>query len=289
MDKITAPGEQRQSFVLSSSLKYAVFGKTTYETFTLGADYAVGRWYFHLSVPYVNNSRDRMMVTSDRLNVTGFSDITLMAWYNLTASPKPAIKEDKASVAGKDETKPKEKKEENKSNNPIFIMLGVGVKLPTGDDSVKDRFGIFPPELQPGSGTTDKLFGVALSKKLFTSATGFASTVYQATGGGNSINYEKKDRIYWNGGVTYELSKKNQLSASLAFSGMHVWEEDRNNGIKVPDTNGDWVYLGPSIGISPFENKNINFGLGFDFAIKEQADSRYGMDRSISISAGLGF
>ena len=280
------PNSNQQSFTASTSFRYAVFHKTIYRTLCLGIDYAVNRWYLHLSIPYVDNTRQRMTATSDRMEVSGLGDISFMAWYNLTAKSKPVEKE--TPVQEKDVTKPEEKKEQIQSDNPLVILVGAGLKLATGDDSVHDRLGVFPPELQPGSGTVDKLFGVTAVKKVL-GATGFIGTVYQLTGGTNSIHYEKKDRAYWNAGLTYELSKKNRLNLSLALNGVDIWEEDRNNGIKVPNTKGDWIYFSPSISINPFEKKNISFGLGFDYAVKEPSSSIYGMKRCVTVSASLGF
>jgi len=134
-------------------------------------------------------------------------------------------------------------------------LAGVlGIKLPTGSTTRRgDQGEYLDAHLQPGTGSTDLLFGVsvehalgryAVSANLLASIPGKGETGADSHRFGNSINYDITGKYR----VTPAVSG---ASSSTCFVSLGVNGEYRNkealNGSSVPDSGGHTLYVTPGV------------------------------------------
>lgn len=135
-------------------------------------------------------------------------------------------------------------------DQPHEIALGVGLKLPVGDDSQSRRGLILPVDVQPGSGATDWLFWARVFRQTPVAdlAGNVTWTVTGASGNerlglyqfGNALSYE----------VTVTRSVATGLELGLDVVG-RVAASDRSLSLEVINTGGHRLYAGPTVSWSP--------------------------------------
>lgn len=92
------------------------------------------------------------------------------------------------------------------------MALLLGIKAPTGQTDVDDNYGVrFETEFQPGSGSWDGLFGLAVTRR--EGAWSFDANVlyHLATKGAQATNLG--DRFHYNAAVSYRLAGTGGLAA----------------------------------------------------------------------------
>ncbi|MHC4269403.1 MAG: transporter [Planctomycetota bacterium] len=133
--------------------------------------------------------------------------------------------------------------------NKLFGAAAIfGVKAPTGQTDEHDKQGSrFEPEEQPGTGSTDFMFGLALNKALgrFTVD---GSILYQLKGTG-SQDYEFGDVIRANiqGACTIKERGKYPGVQLLAGVNAQFAEKDHQNHDRISDTGGTTVFFSPGL------------------------------------------
>jgi hypothetical protein len=149
--------------------------------------------------------------------------------------------------------------------------LLAGVKLPSGQTDIRDRSGRrFETEFQPGSGSTDPLIGLALTRQ-FGPWSLDGNILHQfATAGAQRTNLG--DRFVYNAALSYRLFGHSEAGHVHVHDDGHVhvhepeqpasptftldgilemngrWEgQEQIAGVRDPNTGGNVVYLSPGL------------------------------------------
>lgn len=145
------------------------------------------------------------------------------------------------------------KKESPEATN---VLAGVfGVKFATGRTTAKTNDGMMylDSHLQPGTGSTDYLLGLSYSRSLqrFSVSANALGTI--ATEGkfgytkhrfGNAVNYDVTGK-YRVAPEAFEPTRP-QVFLALGLNG-EVREQETEDGVTVPDSGGNTVYLSPGV------------------------------------------
>jgi hypothetical protein len=124
----------------------------------------------------------------------------------------------------------------------------LGVKVPTGRTSETDKQGErFEPEEQPGTGSTDFMFGIALNK-VFGRFTVDGSVLYQLKGSGTQ-DYEFGDIVRTNLMGAYTIKERGEYPGVQLLAGINAQfaDKDHENSEKISDTGGTTVFFSPGL------------------------------------------
>ena len=124
----------------------------------------------------------------------------------------------------------------------------LGVKAPTGRTSETDKQGErFEPEEQPGTGSTDFMFGMAINKS-FGHFTVDGSVLYQLKGTGTQ-DYEFGDIVRTNIEGAYAIKEREKYPGVDLLAGVNAQfaEKGHENSEKISDTGGTTVFFSPGI------------------------------------------
>ncbi len=156
-----------------------------------------------------------------------------------------------------------------KKGDSIFSSVGFIIKLPTGDTSKE----FDTPQgdkkiatMQLGTGSTDFLVMLGVSKLLSNSRIDSSVLYHYTTKGDN--NYEFGDKIQWNIGYSYAVTSKFDLQ--LELNGRH-FKKDIEDSIILDYTGGNFYYVTP--GIHYKITKGINISAGYAYIVKR--DNNY--------------
>lgn len=124
----------------------------------------------------------------------------------------------------------------------------LGVKAPTGRTSETDKQGErFEPEEQPGTGSTDFMFGLALNKTLgrFTVD---GSVLYQLKGSGTQ-DYEFGDIVRTNVMGAYAIKEHGKYPGVQLLAGVNAQfaDKDHENSDRISDSGGTTVFFSPGL------------------------------------------
>ncbi len=123
-----------------------------------------------------------------------------------------------------------------------------GVKAPTGRTSETDKQGErFEPEEQPGTGSTDFMFGLAINKT-FGRFTVDGSVLYQLKGSGTQ-DYEFGDIVRTNLMGAYTIKERGEYPGVQLLAGINAQfaDKDHENSEKICDTGGTTVFFSPGL------------------------------------------
>lgn len=140
--------------------------------------------------------------------------------------------------------------EHNAPGQTVRVAPFAGIKAPTGRSRVRDRHGVLPPPLQPGSGAWDMLGGVVATWQ--TLAVQFDGQLsYLAHGKAHGRRAGHVARL--DGSVQYRLWPR-ELSAGVPAFVYGVLEanlvhaaRDRAGGRRDPDSGGTTLFLSPGL------------------------------------------
>jgi len=145
------------------------------------------------------------------------------------------------------------------------LQLGIGPKLPLGRHNLRNSNGIsLNADLQPGSGSWDLIGWANISRPLalrpsFT----FSSSITARINGTNNKYFETEKYKFGNSmqilagaGDRFTVGTI-MMDPSLSFRYRRAWEDKINNVI-LDNTGGMWLFINPSLGISPFPNFIFN-------------------------------
>lgn len=149
------------------------------------------------------------------------------------------------------------------------LTLGVGGKAPLGASDLKTENGIqLTADLQPGSGAWDGIGWVAynLTPDFRPSGNISGSLTYRLTGRNkaylnNTSTYEFGDEIQLNLGYVDQFFFLSTLvSPGLIFKYRKA-QRDRIDGLGLPNTGGEWIFIRPEAGVLLPGNVNLNIRL----------------------------
>jgi hypothetical protein len=163
------------------------------------------------------------------------------------------------------------------------------LKAPTGKTDERDSSGHrFEPEEQPGTGSTDWIFGMALNKK-FGRFTIDGSLLYQLKGTG-SQDYEFGDIVRANIEGAYTVKERGRYPGLELLAGVNAQfaEKDHQNAEKISDTGGTTVFFTP--GLSSKLTDNISSSVAVVFPILQNLGRDHQeVDFSVLFSIGYSF
>ena len=147
-------------------------------------------------------------------------------------------------------------------------LVGIGPKIPFGVTDKTSENGIaLPADLQPGSGAWDAVFWATFSRSLGfrPSMSVSVTSTYRATG----VNPD------YLGSIEYEFGNDLQIITGIADQfviGGAIWDpsvsfryrkaqKDKNNGVEIEATGGEWVFLIPGLRYSFNQNMALNISM----------------------------
>ncbi len=174
--------------------------------------------------------------------------------------------------------------------NKLFGATAIfGIKTPSGEVDQRDKIGSrFEPEEQPGTGSIDWIFGVALNKRIghFTFD---GSIIYQLKGSG-SQDYEFGDIIRANAQGAYTLKERGRYPGVDLLAGVNAQfaEKDHENSEKISDTGGTIIFFSPGISSNITENLNTSVSVLVPI-LQNRGRDHQEMDYEVLFSLGYTF
>ncbi len=181
------------------------------------------------------------------------------------------------------------------SQNTALIAAG-GLKFPIGVTSrLDERTGILlNPDLQPGTGAWDWIFGLHLSQNHFikTNLTSFITSTYRLTTkddrfGGQQI-YEFGDE--WISQIGFRdryFAGSFLLDPSILFKYRYT-QKDRVEKSFVPNTSGHWIHLVPAIDFA--FTPDLALGFSYEFPLyRSLSGTQLTTSRKITVSLNYTF
>lgn len=165
----------------------------------------------------------------------------------------------------------------------------LGVKAPSGRTSEIDKQGErFGPEEQPGTGSTDFMFGMAINKNLgrFTVD---GSIIYQLKGSGTQ-DYEFGDIVRTNVEGAYTIKERGKYPGVELLAGVNALfaEKDHENAEKIRDTGGTTVFFSP--GLASQLTDNVSSSVSVMFPILQNLGGEHQkVDYEVMFSVGYSF
>ena len=147
------------------------------------------------------------------------------------------------------------------------LTLAAGPKLPIGKfDATDDEFGIvLSPDLQPGSGSLDAIFGASFQEAHLFNLVGLglnASASYRYTTPSRRFDGDNKYRFgnetLLSVGIVKNILLKTVGFTPSLFARYRSTSVDKIDNLEVPGTGGDWIYLNPGINIELSNKLAIN-------------------------------
>jgi hypothetical protein len=191
-----------------------------------GFDYTFdANWGLAITAPVVSRSHSHIhnhhgAALSEEWNFTRLGDMRLAGRYRFTP--------------------------ESSSPDAGNFGLQFGAKLPTGETNVANADGeVAERSLQPGSGTTDALFGAFYSGTLGAESSWFADLILQAPLD-ERTEYKPGNRVGLDLGISYPWTARIALLLQLNAQ----WKDsDSGENAEPEDTGGTFVHLSPGFGI----------------------------------------
>ena len=146
--------------------------------------------------------------------------------------------------------------------DPLFLSVGAGLKIPTGDTdkSFRTPMGTNPlldtQPMQLGTGSWDGIFEIGATRLLPRSRID-AHALYLLRGEGD-YGYVFGDTLKWNLGYSYALNRSWGLH--LEIDGIHM-RKNSQNGRSIEHSGGNFIYLTP--GISWRMGKSMDLSVGY--------------------------
>lgn len=125
-----------------------------------------------------------------------------------------------------------------------------GAELPTGRNRARDRFGLLPPRLQPGSGAVDPFFGAIATYQSLSLALD-AQFAYQANRKADGFAFGDVFRADLSGQYRIwprELGPGTPGFLYLALEANYAdFDADSRNGIRIAGSGGEEFFLSPGL------------------------------------------
>jgi hypothetical protein len=178
--------------------------------------------------------------------------------------------------------------------SPLFITpfsrhalsLGLGVRIPTGDDDFGDSF-VLSEDMQPSTGAFGEILWASYSY-----AFNQAATLQFNTSANYTFN-EENDRQYAFGnefnlaaGISQNLGSKFGYSAALRY---RTTTADSRFGFTIPNTGGQWLDFVPGVQYAITDHLNIGLSGRIPVARKLNGVLQFTTSYSYALSLSYGF
>jgi len=164
-----------------------------------------------------------------------------------------------------------------------------GVKAPTGRTSEKDKQGErFEPEEQPGTGSTDFMFGMAINKS-FGRFTVDGSVLYQLKGTGTQ-DYEFGDIVRANLHGAYAIKERGKYPGVQLLAGVNALlaEKDHENAERIRDSGGTTMFFSPGLSSQLTDRLNSSATIMLP-VLQNLGGAHQEVDYTILLSIGYSF
>jgi hypothetical protein len=148
----------------------------------------------------------------------------------------------------------------------LIWTLGGGPKIPTGASDITDKGILLGADLQPGSGAWDGVFWSYLIHPLSSRQSMNISLVSSLRLTGTNENFRPSQSYQFGnefqiiGGISDRvLIGKLLVDPSLSLRFRKAFE-DEVDGVALPNTGGQWLFVYPSMGVSITNQLAFNFG-----------------------------
>ncbi len=211
----------------------------TFQTIEVWAQWRIGRKMQLLAViPYSMNSIENKGLVLDSYNSIG--DAQALLRYQIFRSS---------------------------SEDELFsqrIIIGIGLKAPTGQFNLKSNAGNLDPHIQTGTGSWDFIYNIGYLLKY--KSYGINEELIYKLNTTNKNEYKFADRISSSTNLFYIYEHHNiNLIPSIGFLIEHA-QEDKDQGISQNTTNGTSYYINPGLDMY---YKNWNWSINFQKPIIE--------------------
>ena len=153
----------------------------------------------------------------------------------------------------------------------LIWTLGAGPKIPTGASDVRENGILLGADLQPGSGAWDGVFWSYLVHRISTRQSMNVSLVTSLRLTGTNENFRSSQSYQFGnefqiiGGISDRvLVGKVLIDPSLSLRFRRAYE-DKVEGIELPNTGGQWLFVYPAMGIAL--SKRLTFNFGFELPL----------------------
>ncbi len=156
------------------------------------------------------------------------------------------------------------------ANNNTVLQLGIGPKIPIGATDKTNVQGLtLNADLQPGSGAWDGIFLAQLSQVLWMrpSMSLVATSTYSIKGKNTDYfdvqTYQFGKEFQLNVGVSDRLLVGKSIVDPSILLQYRNQEPDQIDGVDLPSTGGNWVFINPNIAywLSPDLSFNVGVSL----------------------------
>lgn len=229
------------------SLKYITFGKKSLYD---GSDEKDGKYngkYKRTQTVVKATVRYGFTENFDARLVVPYFDKSLYR-YSAVGKPKEADHEDGNSGVGDIVLMGRYNLLSQKRGAPIFLSIGAGVKIPTGDSSKKNgkpfnkTYEYMGPGFQLGTGSWDPKIELGITKMFKRSRLDFHMMYTWGLEGDHGLRMGNKFK--YDLGYTYAVNRL--FDVELELNGV-LAEKNENDGKTVENTGGHTVYITPGV------------------------------------------
>lgn len=145
------------------------------------------------------------------------------------------------------------------------VVIGIGVKAPTGSFNKISNEGVWDPHIQTGTGSWDLIYNIGYLLKY--NSWGINEEFLYKQNSSNTLNYRFADRISSNTSIYYSYEHSNfNIIPSVGYLFEYA-NKDRFNGILQTSTNGRAHYIVPCIDIY---YKKLNWNVSYQKVFVEK-------------------
>lgn len=222
------PEHHREIKTINKIAQFDVsYGVTDELTVTLNIPFFNDRYHEHFDGVELPNEPGEFTNTH---GTTGFGDVTLSAKYAVYRTIKH------------------------------LLIAGAGVKFPTGEYRLRiegenpGEAEINEPTIMPGTGSYDFIISGLYNFAVIPNRLNLFASVSHRFTTENSLNYHIGDNTFLDGGVSYLLMDKVNLSLQI---NARISGRDEFVDMNVPSTGGEFVNLTPGVRLIATENMSI--------------------------------
>ncbi len=174
--------------------------------------------------------------------------------------------------------------------NKLFGATAIlGIKTSSGEVDQRDKIGSrFEPEEQPGTGSIDWIFGMALNKHVgpFTLD---GSILYQLKGSG-AQDYTFGDIVRANIQCAYTLKERGKYPGVDLLAGVNAMfaEKDHEDSERISDTGGTTVFFSPGLSSNIIKGLNTSISV-FVPILQNLGRDHQEVDYKVLFSLGYNF
>lgn len=163
------------------------------------------------------------------------------------------------------------------------IVIGFGIKAPTGRFKVESNEGLLDPHIQTGTGSWDLIYNIGYLLKY--NSWGINEEFLFKQNGKNSLEYKFADRISSNTSIFYNFEKNDlNIMPSLGYLFEYANKDKLNDQLQ-NSTNGKVHYVVPGVDLY---YKKFNWNISYQKPIQENLRD-VNMNNNYRWLIGMGF